>query len=168
MVADFDFRGMADILGTHIGFLEADFEAKVYTYAGEFGDEPLQCCLEIRCEGSIVSEEQVTHKCSFDFGFSAEASHVEEFTVGRVWRYTLSGIKGVGQEERGEDSKKVSGIRDSSVSRRSILSKSFKGHGAYHAFVVLGRGTSNQFSRSWIRPFLVKRSNALVMSKKAR
>ena len=45
MVADFDFRGMADILGTHIGFLEADFEAKVYTCPGEFGDEPLQCCL---------------------------------------------------------------------------------------------------------------------------
>ena len=45
MVADFDFRGMADILGTHIGFLEADFEAKVYTCAAEFGDEPLQCCL---------------------------------------------------------------------------------------------------------------------------
>ena len=71
----FDFRGMADILGTHIGFLEADFEAKVYTCAGEFGDEPLQCCLEMRCEGSIVSVEQVTHKCSFDFGFGAEASH---------------------------------------------------------------------------------------------
>jgi len=41
VVADFDFRGMADILGTHIGFLEADSEAKVYTCAGEFGDEPL-------------------------------------------------------------------------------------------------------------------------------
>ena len=109
VVADFDFRGMADILGTHIGFLEADFEAKVYTCAGEFGDEPLQCCLEMRCEGSIVSEEQVTHKYSFDFGFGAEASHVEEFTVGQVWRYTPSGIKGVGQEERGEDSKKCRG-----------------------------------------------------------
>ena len=36
---------------------------------------------------------------------------------------------------------KVSGIRDSSVSRRSILSKSLKGHGAYHAFIM----TSNQF-----------------------
>ena len=71
MVADFDFRGMANILGTHMGFLEADFEAKVYTCAGEFGDEPLQCCLEMRCEGSIVSEEQVTHKCSFDFGFGS-------------------------------------------------------------------------------------------------
>ena len=33
---------------------------------------------------------------------------------------------------------KVSGIRDSPVSRRSILSKSFKGHVASHAFVVLG------------------------------
>ena len=109
MVADFDFRGMADILGTHIGFLEADFEAKVYTCAAEFDDEPLQCCLEMRCEGSIVSEEQVTHKCSFDFGFGAEVSHAEEFTVGRVWRYTLSGIKGVGQEERGKDSKKCQG-----------------------------------------------------------
>ena len=75
----------------------------------EFGDEPLQCCLEMRCEGSIVSEEQVTHKYSFDFGFGAEASHVEEFTVGQVWRYTPSGIKGVGQEERGEDSKKCRG-----------------------------------------------------------
>ena len=109
MVADFDFRGMADILGTHIGFLEVDFEAKVYTWAAEFGDEPLQCCLEMRCEGSIVSEEQVTHKCSFDFGFGAEVSCVEEFTVGRVRRYTLSGIKGVGQEERGKDSKKCQG-----------------------------------------------------------
>ena len=29
MVADFDFRGMADILGNHIGFLETDCEAKV-------------------------------------------------------------------------------------------------------------------------------------------
>ena len=85
MVADFDFRGMADILGTHIGFLE------------------------MRCEGTIVSDEQVTHKCSFDFGFGAEASHVDEFTVGRVWRYTLSGIKGRGQGERGEDSKKCRG-----------------------------------------------------------
>lgn len=27
MVADFDFRGMADILGNHIGFLETDCEA---------------------------------------------------------------------------------------------------------------------------------------------
>ena len=33
---------------------------------------------------------------------------------------------------------KVSGIRDSPVSRRSILSKSFKGQAASHAFVVLG------------------------------
>lgn len=29
MVADFDFGGMADILGNHIGFLETDCEAKV-------------------------------------------------------------------------------------------------------------------------------------------
>jgi len=63
----------------------------------------------MRCEGSIVSEEQVTHKGSFDFGFGAEVSHVEEFTVGRVWTYTPSVVKGIGQGERGEDSKKCRG-----------------------------------------------------------
>ena len=52
---------------------------------------------------------EVTHKYSFDFGFGAEESHVEEFAVGRVWRYTPSGIKDVGQEKRGEDSKKCRG-----------------------------------------------------------
>ena len=109
MVADFDFRGMANILGTHIGFLEADFEAKVYTCAGEFGDEPLQCCLEMRCEGSIVSEEQVTHKCSFDFGFGAEAS-MEVHTV------TSPRHRTGGERRRFQ---KVSGLRHSPVSSRS-------------------------------------------------
>jgi len=33
VVADFDYRGLADILGTHIGFLEADCEAKVFALA---------------------------------------------------------------------------------------------------------------------------------------
>ena len=63
MVADFDFRGMADILGTHIGFLEADFEAKVYTCAGEFGDEPLQCCLA-KCVAKAVSSAKSKSRTS--------------------------------------------------------------------------------------------------------
>ena len=35
MVTDFDFGCLADILGTQIGFLEADCEAKLFTRVGE-------------------------------------------------------------------------------------------------------------------------------------
>ena len=64
----------------------------------------------------------------------------------RVYRRASMEVHSVRNQRRrtgGERKRfqKVSGIRDSSVSRRSILSKSLKGHGAYHAFIM----TSNQF-----------------------
>ena len=90
----------------------------------------------MRCEGSIVSEEQVTHKGSFDFGFGAEASHVEEFTVRRVHTVSSQRHRTGGERRRFQ---KVSGIRHRPVSRHLIWSKFFKGHGGPHAFVVLGR-----------------------------
>ena len=52
VVADLDYGDLAYILGTHIGLLEADCEAKVFTCAGEFVDEPLHCCL-----GSVLPRQ---------------------------------------------------------------------------------------------------------------
>ena len=77
------------------------------TRAGEFVDEPLQCCLGMRCEGSIVSEEHVTHQYSIGVG----VSHFEEFSVGTGMEVhtVCGGVKGIGQEEREEDSR-VSGL----------------------------------------------------------
>ena len=121
VVVHFDFRCLADILSTHIGFLEADCEAKRFTRAGEIVDEPLHCCLGVCCQGSIVSEEHVTHKYCFDFGLGAEASHVEEFAVGAGMKvHTVSGgVKGMGQEERKKRFQIVLGQRHSPVSLRS-------------------------------------------------
>ena len=111
MVANFDFGCLADILGTHIGFLEADWEANRFTHTGEIVDEPLHFCLGVFCQGSIVSEEHVMHKYSFHFGLDAEVSYVEEFTVGAGMKvHTVSGgVKGMGQEKRRTDSEKCWG-----------------------------------------------------------
>ena len=113
VVADSDYRGLAsDIMGTRIGFLEAGCQAKVFTYAGEFVDEPLHCSLGVCCQGFIVSEEHVTHKNSFDFGLGTETSHIEEFTVGAGMKvHNFSGRdKGMRQEEREEDSTECPGL----------------------------------------------------------
>ena len=66
------------------------------------------CIAVLECvEGSIVSEEHLTHKYSFDFGLGTDPSHVEEFTVGACMEvHTVSeGFKGKGLEEREKDSK---------------------------------------------------------------
>ena len=123
MVADFDFRGLANILGTHIRFLEADCEAKGFTCAGKFVDKPLLCCLRVCCEGSIVSEEHVTYKYSFYFGLGADPIHLKEFTFGAcIAVHTVSeGVKGMGLEERGKDSKeclRVLELRHTPISHR--------------------------------------------------
>ena len=61
----------------------------------------------MRCKGSIVSEEHVTHQYSIGVG----VNHLEELSVGTGMEvHTVSGgVKGIGQEEREEDSKECRG-----------------------------------------------------------
>ena len=121
MVADFDFRGLADILGTHIGFLKANSKVEVFTYAGEFVDEPLHCYLRVCFQCSIVIEENVTHKNSFEFGLGTEASHVEG--VYRRYGYEGTHHQWKSQRHRTRGTRKrfqrVSGLRHSPFSRCS-------------------------------------------------
>ena len=42
-------------------------------------DEPVQCCLGMCCGGTIVNEDHVTIKYSFEFGLGTEVAYVEEF-----------------------------------------------------------------------------------------
>lgn len=44
-------------------------------------DEPVQCC-GLWCEGSIIIEDHVTPKYSFEVGLGTEAAYVEEFRCG--------------------------------------------------------------------------------------
>ena len=75
---------------------------------------------------SIVSEEHFTHKNSFDFGLGAETSQVEEFTLGTGMEvHTVSGgVKGIGQEERGEDSKECGGYDTALIGKGSGINPS--------------------------------------------
>ena len=61
----------------------------------------------MRCKGSIVSEEHVTHQYSIGVG----VNHFEELSVSTGMEvHTVSGgVKDIGQEEREEDSKECRG-----------------------------------------------------------
>lgn len=91
-------------------------------------DEPVQCCLGMCYKGSIVNEDRVTIKYSFEFGLGTEVAYVEEFRCGYESHTSRGGVKGRGQKEREEDSKEC------------VVAKtqpgSFKGHGARHVFMV--------------------------------
>ena len=65
MVTDFDFRGLADILGTHIGFLEAaDCEANVFTRAGEFVGTRAYCIAVLECFAKAASSAKSMSRTS--------------------------------------------------------------------------------------------------------
>ena len=84
------------------------------------------------------------------------------------WVHTVSGrVKGVGQEEEKKIPKSVGAKTQPCFTPLFI-------HGAPHAFVVgdnhwlMSVEEHPIFSRSWNRPSLITRSNALVRSIKAR
>ena len=79
-------------------------------------------------EGSIVNEDHVTIKYSFEFGLGTEVAYVEEFRCGYESHTARGGVKGRGQKEREEDSKEC------------VVAKTqpgfFKAHGSRHVFMV--------------------------------
>ena len=85
MVADFDFRGLADILGTHahFGFLEADSVRPKFSQL--LPNLLMGLCIAVSgCVAKAASSAKsmdITHKYSFDFGLGEEASHPEELTI---------------------------------------------------------------------------------------
>lgn len=91
-------------------------------------DEPVQCCLGMCYEGTIVNEDHVTIKYSFEFGLGTEVAYVEEFRCGYESHTSIGGVKGRGQKEREEDPKEC------------VVAKTqpgfFKAHGARHVFMV--------------------------------
>ena len=103
VVANFDSRGLADILGIHIGFLKANSKAKVFTCAGEFVDEPLHCYLRVCFQGSIVIEKE----CHKQEQFWLWSWHWGEprwrsLSSVRVWRYIPSVEASKAQDKREE------------------------------------------------------------------
>lgn len=72
---------------------------------GRIVDAPMQCCLGMCCEGSIVNEDHVAPKYSFEFGLGTEATYVEGFRCGYGGHIARGGVKGRGQKEREKDSK---------------------------------------------------------------
>ena len=112
MVADFDFRGLADILGTHIGFLKANSKVKVFTYAGEFVDEPL-CIAISECVSNAASSSKRMSRARtvLTLVLALRRATLREFIVGTGMKvHTISGrVKGIGQEGREEDSKECRG-----------------------------------------------------------
>lgn len=84
-------------------------------------DEPVQCCLGMCCEGTIVNEDHVTIKYSFEFGLGTEVAYVEEFRCGYESHTSRGGVKGRGQKEREEDRKSVSWLRHSPVSSKHTV-----------------------------------------------
>ena len=89
---------------------------------------------------SIVSEEHFTSKNSFDFGLGAETSQVEEFTLATGMEvHTVSGgVKGIGQEERGEDSKECRGYDTALIGKGSGINTS-----KYTVHVMISNITSS-------------------------
>ena len=99
MVADFDFRGLDDILGTHahFGFLEADSVRPKFSHL--LPNLLMGLCIAVSgCVAKAASSAKsmdITHKYSFDFGLGEEESHPEE---GMDWVHTVSGrVKDMGQ-----------------------------------------------------------------------
>ena len=174
MVADFDFRGLADILGSHahIGFLEADSVRPKFSHL--LPNLLMGLCIALSgCVAKAASSAKsmdITHKYSFDFGLGEEESHPEELTIvaGMDWVHTVSGrVKDMGQEEEKKIPKSVGAKTQPCFTPLFI-------HGAHDAFVVgdnhwlMSVEEHPIFSRSWNRPSLITRSNALVRSTKAR
>ena len=75
------FQAMADTLGTQTGFLDTDCEAKDFICAGEL----LMSLCNAASEGSIVNEDHVTIKYSFEFGLGTEVAYVWRVSV-RIWK----------------------------------------------------------------------------------
>ena len=101
MVADFDFRGLADILGTraHIGFLEADSVRPKFSHLLP----NLLMGLRIAVSGCVAKAASsaksmdITHKYSFELtidGGTGLGTH-------RQWKSQRHGIRG-GEEDSKE------------------------------------------------------------------
>lgn len=113
MVADFDFRGLADILGSHahIGFLEADSVRPKFSHL--LPNLLIGLCIALSgCVAKTASSAksmEVTQKYSFDFGLGEEASHPEELAIDggtglgthRQWKSQRHGTRG-GEEDSKE------------------------------------------------------------------
>ena len=113
MVADFDFRGLADILGTHahIGFLEADSVMPKFSHL--LPNLLMGLCVAVSgCVAKAASSAKsmdITHKYSFDFGLGEEESHPEDvnhrcgYGLGthRQWKSQRHGTRG-GEEDSKE------------------------------------------------------------------
>ena len=84
-------------------------------------DEPVQCCLGMCCEGTIVNEDHVTIKYSFEFGLGTEVAYVEEFRCG--YEVTLPEEASKAEDRRREKKipKSVSWLRHSPVSSKHTV-----------------------------------------------
>ena len=136
VVADFDFRGLADILGTHIGFLETDYEAKVFTCAGEFVDEPLQCCLGKHCQRRAFHSQKQFWRWSWrrdEPGWRVFPRYWYEGTH-RQLRSQRDRTGG----ERGEDSKECRGYDTALIGKGSGINTS-----KYTVHVMISNITSS-------------------------
>ena len=130
---------MADILGTHIGFLEADCEAKVFALAN---------LLRSLC---IAFSESVTKAGSSAKSMSRTRTVLTLVLVRR--RARLKSLPSVEEssewDKRREKIQKIALAKTKPCFTPLFIGREYEGHGAPHAFVVGNKhaeelgGTSN-------------------------
>ena len=147
VVADFDYKGLADILGTHIGFLEADCEAKVFALANLL----ISLC--------IAFSESVTKAASSAKSMSRTRTVLTLVLVRR--RARLKSLPSVEEssewDKRREKIQKIALAKTKPCFTPLFIGREYEGHGAPHAFVVgtnmlRNLGGHQIFSWSWNRP----------------
>ena len=127
-----------------VGLLQGDRESELLAGVGQFVYQALQPLLAMRCQSSVISEQQFVYQELMDFGFGAQSSDVEEFSVcpGVNVDTFLTVCEGIVEEHGEKDSKKGrrehAALFHSTADWKGIRGASIEADGAVHVLVEGG------------------------------